>query len=307
MPGSSTYRADQPARDPARMPAGQPIPPGPHGPAQPGSLRGIILNGFQHIEPNIVAVSIAGAVMMPAYWMVWTFLFPQAYENLPMRLAGSALCLSLVFRRRWPGRLQAATPVVWLLMLGYCLPFFFTFMTVMNGGSVIWQMSTLTALFLLVLLVDWFSLIILFILGTSLGILAALITGPPSHDMAIYAEYAPILAFGLLGGAIFNYNAANSRAVRERALAESGRTAGRMVQTPLMSIRTSARSLETYLPGLVRSHRIARAQGVPVESFDDAHLEALLHVPARIDEDCADVARRLQALGNPADIRRRQG
>lgn len=296
MLGSSTYRSDpRPAGEAAR--AGTDVP--------AGSLRGIILNGFRHIEPNLVPVSIAGAVMMPAYWMVWTFLFPQAYENLGLRLAGSVLCLLLAFRRRWPARLQPWIPAVWLVMLGYCLPFFFTFMTVMNGGSVIWQMSTLTALFLLVLLVDWFSLIMLFLIGTGLGVAMALITGPPEHDVAIYAEYAPILAFGLLGGAIFNYNAANSRAVRERALAESGRAAGRMVQTPLMSIRTSARSLETYLPGLVRSHRIARAQGVPVESFDDAHLEALLHVPARIDDDCAEVARRLQTLGESADPRRR--
>lgn len=256
----------------------------------------IILRGFRHIEPNIVTVGITGAIMFPAYWLVWEFLFPQPYENLPLRLVGSVLCLGVALKDHWPARLKRFLPVYWLVMLMYCLPFFFTFMMLQNGTSTIWLMSALTALFLLVLLVDWLSLIVLFVTGSSLAFVVASIIAPGAAGVEFYAGYLPVFMFGLIGGMIFNYNAAAMREAQQRALGEIATKLSKELQAPLLGIRTSCISLKNYLPDLIRAHQLAENNGVAVVPIDDRFLSALQNAPERITDEVDEIHARIDRL-----------
>ena len=112
----------------------------------------------------------------PLYYVIWHVLFPQPYETLPLRLVGSAIFVPIVLAKLWPASLKPYFPLYWYLALLFALPFFFTFMLLKNDGSTIWLLSTLVALFVMILLLDWINLLIHIALGVACAVLAYHVT-----------------------------------------------------------------------------------------------------------------------------------
>lgn len=243
-----------------------------------------VMGGFHHVEANIVPVCICGAIMFPVYWLVWKFLFPQPYENLTLRLIGSAWCLLIAANSWWPASTRRHLPVVWLAMLLYALPFFFTFMLLQNNTSDIWIMSTLSALFLLVLLVDWISLIVLFVVGSLIGWLVHQAVSPELTAMNLYVEFVPIFLFAVISGTVFNYKAAGFRQAAERARTEVAKLLAKELQSPLVSIRTHGASLAKLIPIMVQTYLNRGTQQPRDAALEEPQLRALERVPGRIDE-----------------------
>jgi hypothetical protein len=246
-------------------------------------ISAVIIGGVRHIEGNMVPVAICAAIMFPAYWFVWKFLFPQSYENIWIRIFGSLLCLLVAAKDRWPRGSRRYLPAVWLGTVLYSGPFFFTFMLLQNNNSTVWLMSTMAGLFLVVLLLDWISVFVLFIAGTLLAWRIHLIVSPDVGAVDLYLEFVPIFLFALTAGTVFNYKAAGLRQAKERARLELGMLLAKEMQSPLVSIRTNVASLSKFLPTLLRAYPDSRAQqGGP--DVVARQLSALARVPARIDE-----------------------
>ena len=102
------------------------------------AFRHLTVRSYQHSEPNLIAVAVCGAVGMPLYYFIWHDLFPQSYENLPLRAVGGVMCAFLVFKDYWPQSTRKYLPACWYITLLYVLPFFFTFMLLRNGSSPVW-------------------------------------------------------------------------------------------------------------------------------------------------------------------------
>jgi len=247
-------------------------------------VAAVILGGIRHVESNMVPVCLCAAVMFPAYWFVWKFLFPQPYENIWIRLFGTLLCFAIAAKDRWPSRWRRYLPVLWLGTVLYCGPFFFTFMLLQNDTSTIWLMSTMAGLFLVVLLLDWISVFLLFITGSLLAwqIHAMVSPGVPT-SVNLYFEFVPIFLFTLTAGTIFSYKAAGLRQAKERARLELGLLLAKEMQSPLVSIRTNAASLSRFLPTLVHAYPQGGRQPGASEPTS-RQLAALERVPARVEE-----------------------
>jgi hypothetical protein len=242
----------------------------------------VILGGVHHIEGNMVPVVVCTAIMFPAYWFVWKFLFPQPYENLALRLCGSFLCLVVATKDRWPPGLRRYLPVVWLGTVLYAGPFFFTFMLLQNNNSTIWLLSTMAGLFLVVLLLDWISLFVLFIAGSLLAWAVHVVLAPDIGSFRLYLEFVPIFLFALTAGTIFNYQAAGLRQAKERARRELGMLLAKEMQSPLIAMRTNAASLVKFLPTLIDAYAEARPRSAAEPSV--RQLGALQRVPGRLEE-----------------------
>jgi hypothetical protein len=255
-----------------------------------------VLGGVRHVEPNMVPVALCAAIMFPAYWFVWKFLFPQPYENLGIRLVGSLLCFAIAAKDRWPMRLRKYLPIAWLGTVLYSGPFFFTFMLLQNSNSTVWLMSTMAGLFLVVLLLDWISLFVLFIAGSLIAWRVHLLLSPVSTSLNLYLEYVPIFLFALTAGTIFNYKAAGLRQAKERARLELGALLAKEMQVPLISMRTNAASLGKFLPDLIRAYREAGMPQKLVSASLRMHLSALERVPTRIDEAIDEVTSIIEML-----------
>lgn len=261
-----------------------------------GFVAGVVMGGVRHVEANIVPVCICGAIMFPAYWIVWKYLFPQPYENIWLRLVGSALCLFVAAKNWWPRGLRAYLPVIWLGNVLYSGPFFFTFMLLQNNTSDVWLMSTLAALFLVVLLVDWISLISLFVVGSFIAWRIHLLVSPGLAAVNLYAEFVPIFLFALIAGTVFNYKAAGLRQAGERARREIGALMAQEVQSPLFSVRTHAASLSKFLPTLIRAYVEPGQDNRQPRTVPESQLRALERLPTRIEEAIEQINSMIETL-----------
>ncbi len=242
----------------------------------------LIRRSYMAAEHSMTLIAACGALTMPLYYVVWHILYPQPYENLWLRLVGSLLCAPFVVRRHWPRALRPLQPILWYAAVLYVLPFFFGFMMLMNGASVVWLLSSLVALFLLVLLVDWINLVILFTLGSLLAFIVVNCIDPARAFSAAYLPALPVFIFGLITGGIFSYRSELLAQERLRAAAEVGSGIGQDLRTPLLGIKTGAISLQNHLPTLLRGHDMALAAGLKPPDLPPKVRGALEHAVQRI-------------------------
>lgn len=243
------------------------------------------LRNVAYIERRLTAFAILAIVTFPLYYYVWEYVFPQRYESLTLRLLGSALFVPMLFSRHWPGWMKAWLPYYWYFSLLYSLPFFFSFMLLKNNGADVWIGSALVAVFVMILLLDWVTLIGQFLLGSALAYLAFSLTGGDALPPFERWDYVAIAGFAVLAGAVTNYDAERIRVEQERAMLATAGSIAHELRTPLLGIRAGAAGLANYLPALVDAYQAARSGGLPVAHIRSAHLDSLKGVLERIDAE----------------------
>lgn len=243
------------------------------------------LRNVAYIERRLTVFAILAIVTFPLYYYVWEFVFPQHYESLALRLIGSTLFVPMLFSRHWPEWMKRLLPYYWYVALLYSLPFFFTYMLLRNNGADVWIGSALVAVFVMILLLDWVTLIAQFVLGSSLAYLAFTLTSDASLPQFARWDYIAIASFAVIAGAVTNYDAERIRIEQERAMLATAGSIAHELRTPLLGIRAGATGLGNYLPTLVESYRLAQAHGLPVGAIRTAHLDQLAGVAERIDAE----------------------
>lgn len=190
--------------------------------------RSSLDRSYKNIEPIIFAVAAFGVCGMPLYYVVWQFLFPQPFESLELRLIGSALCAATCATVLMPQRLRGVYgPMLWFTTVMYCLPFFFTFMLLMNGGAPVWIVTWLLGIALLAMVVEFGG----FMLLLSAGVLAAtgafFLGGGTLSSLSNLVEQTPVVLFTIIAAtvAIYRQHAARQTLLRARDAAEAANRA----------------------------------------------------------------------------------
>jgi signal transduction histidine kinase len=254
-------------------------------PISPGRLFEPALRNVVFYQRRRVILGWLAIVAFPFYYYVWAHLYPQAYENLALRLAGAGLFVPLMFSPQWPEAMRRFLPAAWYLALFYSLPFFFTFMMLKNGASPVWVESWLVAIFAMILLLDWFSLVLHFVAGVIIAWIAYLLTSDAPLTIASYGEHVLIALFAVIFGAASNFATARVRAGQERAMLATAGSVAHELRTPLLSIKAGAGGLRNHLPLLIDAYALAKAQGLPVPVIREPHLDALRGVLDRIERE----------------------
>ncbi|OUL99879.1 histidine kinase [Variovorax sp. JS1663] len=239
----------------------------------------------EYFERRRTAFAVVAIVGFPLYYFIWNDLFPQSYENLPLRLIGSALFLPIVFERHWQSRFKKIWAAYWYLALLYALPFFFTLMLFKNNSSAVWLESTLIAVFVMVLLLDWVTLIVHCVVGVGLAWLAYSLTTAAPRLEAVTLVHLPIFFFAIVIGTLANYVAELVRLEQERAMLATAGSIAHELRTPLLGIRSGAAGLRNYLPTLLTAYQLARENALPVAAIRKPHLEAIKGVLERIEAE----------------------
>ena len=99
------------------------------------------------------------------------------YSIAVYRLIAILLCFPFLFKNFAFDCHSTSVNLYWYLAVTYCLPFFFTFMVLYYKLSTIWLMNTISALFLMILVLNFRIFICLLIIGVS----AALFLGHTMH------------------------------------------------------------------------------------------------------------------------------
>ncbi|MGL4827841.1 MAG: hybrid sensor histidine kinase/response regulator [Vibrio sp.] len=185
----------------------------------------------------------------PAYYIIWEYWFPQPYENLGLRLVGSALFSLLAFRDFLPKKLQCYMPYYYLLTIGFCLPFFFSFMMLMNDWSTIWAMSFMASIFLHILLVhDTRVMAIQALSSIALSYLVVYCIANFQPSTLIEWPFMPIFLFTYVFGNLFFFRNQTSHESKVSIAKTFGAGIAHEMRNPLSALKTSIDVIRTMLP-----------------------------------------------------------
>lgn len=194
------------------------------------------------------------------FYILWSKVNVQQYENLDLRIIACFIGLSLLLKKYWPKKLKALLPLYWYVSLTYAFPFFFTFMLLKNNGSPIWQVNTMLGLILLVILTDWLSSIVLVIIGSASAWIAYVLTTshpeiPQSVINGVLFDYIGVIIFG----GLFIHNKARFQQEKISTLISFsfGDMIAHEMRTPLASINLIGSILKQWINPLIETYRIA--------------------------------------------------
>ena len=173
---------------------------------------------------NIIALGVIGTFGHPLYWAIWTYIFPQPYENVFIRFSAAIACLVLLLNEYLPERTKRYFPAYWFCAVIYALPFLFTVHLIKNNFSDIWMMCEVGMGFMVIIFIpDALLMLLNIILGVVLAIWFCNIFPEPSsvvleNGVRFFPgdKYIPIWTFLLVAGPVFS-NSGILGATYERA------------------------------------------------------------------------------------------
>lgn len=195
---------------------------------------------------------ILGFVAHPLYFLVWTYVLPQPYDHLGLRLSAALFCLPLIFQQVWPKRFAHGLVIYWHFCLVYALPFVCTFLTVKNGFSTMWMMTEVMMIFIMALCIEYAALLVIyFTIGVSAGFLAAAwaSSAPLVLTVTDHANLA-LLPIVLICSTACSESIKKGRlvAARNTALTALAGSIAHELRNPLAQVKFSLESVQRKLP-----------------------------------------------------------
>lgn len=210
---------------------------------------GAIRKVYQYAEPNLTFLGWMGLVGFPVYYVVWEYLFPQPYENLPLRLLCSVLFFGIIFRKHVPFEWRKYLPAYYQVAITLCLPSFFFYMLLMNNWSNIWVMSFMSAIFLHISLVHVTKVMFAqTFVGIGIATFCAWVVQGFYLEITMNWTHVPIFLFIYLFGNLFYFR--NQVEYENKvSLAKSfGAGIAHEMRNPLSGLLTSIDVIQSILP-----------------------------------------------------------
>ncbi|WP_217522920.1 ATP-binding response regulator [Vibrio metschnikovii] len=204
---------------------------------------------YQYAEPNLTLVGWMGFIGFPIYYYVWTYLFPQGYESFWLRGFCSLLFAGIAFRHSFPKALQRYLPYYYLLSIGFCLPFFFSFMMLMNDWSTVWAMSFMASIFLHILLVHETKVMLpQAIISVLLAYFSVYVVVDAAPSQMISWTYVPIFIFTYVFGNLFYFRNQVSHESKASLAKSFGAGIAHEMRNPLSALKSSLDVVRTLVP-----------------------------------------------------------
>ncbi|EDM60988.1 sensor histidine kinase/response regulator LuxN [Vibrio parahaemolyticus AQ3810] len=190
-----------------------------------------------------------GFIGFPLYYFVWDFMFPQSYENLPLRLFCSALFFGIIFRNRLSSSWRKYVHVYYQITITTCLPFFFFYMLLMNDWSNVWVMSFMSAIFLHILLVHVTRVMFAqTFAGIGLATFFAWIAKGFHLDITMDWTHVPIFLFIYVFGNMFYFRNQVEHEAKVSLAKSFGAGIAHEMRNPLSGLCTSIDVIQSVLP-----------------------------------------------------------
>src|SRR5262245_52685650 len=107
-------------------------------------------------RPLLQWIGLVGCIAFPLFYLLrQTLALPPMYDDLPLRVAASVLCLGLALRHHWPRPLGSLYLVYSYLTVFYSLSFLLSFTMLKNQGGTPSIVNMVMAAIIIVLLADW--------------------------------------------------------------------------------------------------------------------------------------------------------
>lgn len=211
---------------------------------------------------RFVVLSWVGCIGMPAYYLIWTYWFPQHFDSLVLRLVGAALCLPAPWAARvLTGRLRSSYLFVGVT---YVLPFQFVFLYLMNHGSEIWGQSLLIALIVLFHFQFAWALLSFTVGVLCAGALFAFVGDSALLTSGVLLAHLPVYAFTIIVISVAKVGRRVLANEKLAGMAQGLATVSHELRTPLISVDANVRGIHRRLascanPGAADWHEMGEA------------------------------------------------
>ncbi|CAG9187461.1 CAI-1 autoinducer sensor kinase/phosphatase CqsS [Cupriavidus pinatubonensis] len=226
-------------------------------------------------------VGALGSVGHPLYYYIWSYVFPQPYENLWLRLLCTALFAPLLFSNRFSQKKWLPPYALFAITVG--LPFAFVFFYLENSGSLAWAESVIIAVIILYHFGTAFATISLIFGSTAAVVLFLLagnsVTGVPWESLLLQL---PIIAFIVAVLVVIKLDRHLLLEQKQRGVATALATVAHELRTPLASLAMTITGLKARLSRLTQ---------------DEASLvDSLLQAAGRMESDLTHVNNSIELL-----------
>lgn len=175
---------------------------------------------------------------------------------LQFRSISSFLCFVLVLKELWPASFSRYLPLYWHCTLTYCLPYTTTFLLLKSEGDPYWLLNMILVMFLLTVLTDWLSFIVILLVGMGLSCLTYVLFVGEIHlqiDDATLNWCIYMYTFCILIGFVFARNKSKMDEVRLNSFNSLGATIAHEMRTPLLSLEMYTEAIARYIESLKAS------------------------------------------------------
>ena len=91
-------------------------------------------------------------------------------SGLWLRLIAALLCLTLLFKKKWPNKLQKFLPIYWYTTITLAIPVLTAFMVLESNFSLAWLVNANIGIMIMILILDTLSFLIIEVLGLTIGV-----------------------------------------------------------------------------------------------------------------------------------------
>ncbi len=223
---------------------------------------------FAESEPYFSVFGMAVLIgVLGFYFFNLNYIANDVYENFSLRCLAGILVIPLIFNTYWPSKLNKYKIWYWYFVLTYTVPFFFSFMILMNPSSNIWQINGITCLVVLVLFLDISTLCLVLIAGVSAGIFYY--TLERSHiGPLIPAQLHPVL-WSYLGPIIyiilFSRKKEKNQKLKLHSMKMVVASIAHELRTPFAAITMGSQALAKFLPVYREAYADAKEANLPVK------------------------------------------
>lgn len=240
----------------------------------------------KRVEQHGAPYELFGGFAVINYIVPYFMWSPSSNSNFELlillRLVAGLMCFLLIIKDYWRESFVRYLPLYWQATLLYCLPFLTTYMLFDSQGETFWLLNMILAMFLLAVLVDWRSFIVILLLGVSAGYGLFACTSEAksffiSNDTLYWVIY--MCFFSVLIGILFTRR--NERIAQERLGAYKivSTSIAHEMRTPLSAMYISAQGVQSYLPSLLKAYQIAQNNKLEIPKIDKKKLQILLDFP----------------------------
>lgn len=242
-------------------------------------LLDAVLDSALDARPARFCLGLIGVTGFPLYYVVWTYVVPQPYESLLLRLLFGALFIPFLLPTAWLEPLRRFWPWYWHGTLLLALPFFFTFMALQNDTTA-WALSYVTALLFTLMLAPPLVGLTQLAIGTMLALLCHYLRhGQLQFEGQLIVQGWPVVLFAIAGSLVTHVVLAQYRRKRTEALLSVAGFVAHELRTPLTAIDLHVKGVEAdptslthRLPGLAReTHRAHVFIDMLLTSIQPAH------------------------------------
>ncbi len=192
-----------------------------------------------------------GIIGHPLYFVIWTNIFPQTYENIWLRMFAMVVFIPLLFATRlarcpW-------LPAYELFAITVGMPFVFFFLYLENGGAMVWAESSIIAIAVLFHFGLAFAMISLAAGAMGAATLFLLMGNPVNASLwPALTIQLPIVAFVIaIHVIVVKLNRQIMTEEKRRGMELALGTVAHELRTPLASLALTAQGIQRRLEGLV--------------------------------------------------------